>query len=77
MKPLQTLRHHVSGAIARGETVAIVGKECPHAYAQRRANETGKQYIVTGMGHVWVKVGNEGATEQCGTTIIATYRPQR
>ena len=29
MTPLQTLRHHVTGAIERGEGVAIVGIEAP------------------------------------------------
>lgn len=33
-------------------------------YAQQRANETGMDYLVSGMGHVWVRVGNNEATMQ-------------
>jgi hypothetical protein len=31
-------------------------------YAQRRANETGMDYLVSDMGHVWVRVGNNETT---------------
>lgn len=34
--------------------MGITQRQCPHAYAQRRANETGRAYIVTGMGHAWI-----------------------
>lgn len=37
------------------------GQDVTH-YAQQRANETGHDYLVSGMGHVWVRAGNNEAT---------------
>ena len=38
MTPLQKLRHHVSGAIERGEAIAIVEQPTPYVALVRVAN---------------------------------------
>lgn len=39
-------------------------KETPQEYAQRRANETCRPYLITGMGHVWWACSENRKTAQ-------------
>lgn len=49
--------------------------ETPEEYAQRRANETGAAYIVTGMGHAWYDCAqNRELAPECGG-IVKRFRP--
>jgi poly(3-hydroxybutyrate) depolymerase len=44
------------------------------AYATARANETGKAYLITGMGHVWVAdARNRIAATLCSPEGISLY----
>jgi hypothetical protein len=36
----------------------VTKRETPPEYAQRRANETGRAYLVTNMGHAMMLTGN-------------------
>lgn len=36
------------------------------AYAQARANATGKAYVVTGMGHAFTQAGNAALLKETG-----------
>lgn len=53
-----------------------MNKESPEDYAQRRANETGRAYFVTGMGHAQLNcaMNRRGAEELGG--IVKIYRPK-
>ena len=59
-------------------------KEDTHAYAQRRANETGKPYAVWMSDErpdlvyaAWYCAFNRRAYADCGASVIAVYRPRR
>ena len=52
--------------------------ETPHEYAQRRANETRKAYLVTNLGHaLWAHPDNRQLAELELGGIARIYRPQR
>lgn len=45
-------------------------KETPHEYARRRANETGRAYIVSSEGHVMLDcANNRRALADLGVTV--------
>ena len=51
-------------------------RETPDEYAQRRANETGRPYIVTGMGHAFVDCAlNRRGIDELGG-IARIHRPK-
>lgn len=51
--------------------------ESPEAYAQRRANETRRAYLVTHMGHAWWDTPeNRKIADECGG-IAGIIKPQR
>lgn len=52
-------------------------RETPNEYAQRRANETGRPYLVTDHGHAMMLWGNRRTVESIGCKIVAIYRKQR
>jgi poly(3-hydroxybutyrate) depolymerase len=56
-----------------------IGKETPQEYAQRRANETGRAYIVSGMGHAWAAFRSNVQLMRGPDFggISATFKPQR
>lgn len=50
-------------------------KESPEAYAQRRANETGRAYLVTVQGHAWPAFPeNIKSADDCGG-IAGMFKP--
>ena len=51
-------------------------RETPEAYADRRAQETGRTYVVTALGHAYMWLGNERLAEDCGTTVVYVARPK-
>ena len=52
--------------------------EDPHVYAQRRADETGTPYLVSGMGHAMCDLGgNAQLMREALDGIAATYQPRR
>ena len=52
--------------------------ESPEEYAQRRANETGRPYLVTMMGHGWLNTRENVrlAKKDCGG-IAGVFRPEK
>ena len=52
------------------ERVCESARESPIAYADRRRKETGRPYIVTSGGHVWLDVpGNRALLKTMDLTI--------
>jgi hypothetical protein len=64
------VKAHSSGRgneIAAARAAADLRSETPRAYAQRRANETGRAYIVSCMGHAVLDCAeNRLGMAECG-----------